>query len=65
MRSKDFSEVEVESRQDGIAADDGRSVYALRRLARPVNGGALLDRIEQPSEFGAAAEESKHTPVPS
>ena len=53
---QNFSEVEVESRQDGIPADDGWIVDALRRLVRPVNGDAVLDRVEQPSEVGAVSD---------
>jgi len=57
---EDFLKVEAEARQDRVATDDGGFVDILRSLTRPVGNGAVLDRIQQPSEPRAVGDVFLH-----
>lgn len=58
--SKDISEIELEARQDRIATDDCGTVEAFRLLARAVNDGQILERIQQPAKPGAVGDVFLH-----
>ena len=49
----DFFEVEPETRQDGIATEDAGIVDPFGSLARPIDDGAIFDRIEEPAKLCA------------
>jgi len=47
---EDFFEIELESGQDRIAAENAWLIDAFRRLAGPIDESGVLDRIEEPAE---------------
>ncbi len=52
-RLQDLSKIEMETWQDGIAVDDSWIFDSRGRLSGPVNGGAIIERIQQPAEARA------------